>query len=54
MATDLAAIVPPPPGRFSTTTWPSVAESGCAISRAITSAGPPGGNGTIRRIGRLG
>jgi hypothetical protein len=32
----------------------SRSENFCAISRAITSDGPPGGNGTIMRTGRFG
>src|ERR1700756_5675140 len=36
------------------TCWPSVSVSDLAASRAITSAGPPGGKGTIRRMLRPG
>src|SRR5262245_32961226 len=36
------------------TGWPSAVPSGCAKMRAPTSAAPPGGNGTMRRIGLFG
>ena len=46
---------PPAPVWFSTMTLcPSVSPSGWAISRAATSVGPPGGNGTTILITRLG
>jgi len=42
-----AAIVPPAPGRFSTTTAdPVLSRSFSAISRAVVSAGPPAGKPT--------
>src|SRR5260370_30010006 len=47
-------MVEPPPGRFSTTTWPMRLFNSCAINRAMVSIGPPGGQGTIRMIGRSG
>src|ERR1700688_985418 len=47
-------IVPPAPGRLSTITVPRRCDSFSAINRAITSTGPPAGNGAISRIGRLG
>ncbi len=55
LATATAPMLPPAPGRFSTTTgcfhislsfWPS--------ARASTSDVPPGANGTMMRIGLLG
>src|SRR6266446_1440788 len=50
-----AAILPLAPPLFSITTcWPQVSESRAATMRAIASAPPPGGNGTIRRTNRLG
>src|SRR5215472_4628381 len=43
----------PAPGRLSTTIdGPPAAPICCAVMRAITSAGPPGGNGTISRVVR--
>jgi hypothetical protein len=43
------------PGRLSiTTVWPSFSESAGAMTRARLSVAPPGGFGTIRRIGRWG
>jgi hypothetical protein len=54
-ATCCAAIAVLPPGRFSTTTvCPQSSLSFWPTKRAITSAGPPGGNGTINRTIRLG
>jgi len=48
-------MVPPAPPRLSTTIcWPSDAVSWSATLRAITVVLPPGGNGTISVIGRLG
>src|ERR1700688_1218091 len=47
-------MVEPPPGRFSTTTWPTRLVISCAVIRAMVSIGPPGGNGTIILIGRSG
>ena len=44
----------PPPGRFSMMTGPSAGESFWPTRRAITSMGPPAGNGTMIRIWRLG
>ena len=44
----------PPPGRFSMMTWPSVGVSFCPTRRAITSIGPPAGNGTMIRTCRFG
>src|SRR6218665_4075512 len=53
---DLAALprprLPPAPGRLSTTTLQRFCSAiFCATVRAIMSVPPPGGNGTIRRIG---
>src|ERR1700731_1606150 len=47
-------MVEPPPGRFSTTTWPTRLVNSCPVIRAMVSIGPPGGNGTIILIGRSG
>src|SRR4029077_991416 len=47
-------MVEPPPGRFSTTTWPTRPVNSCAVIRAMVSIGRPGGNGTIILIGRSG
>src|SRR3989442_10015482 len=50
-----AAMLPLAPPLFSITTcWPHVSESRAETMRAIASAPPPGGNGTIRRTNRLG
>jgi hypothetical protein len=47
--------MPSPPGLVSTTTgWPSSCASGCVKMRAPSSAAPPGGKGTMKRIGLLG
>src|SRR3990172_10502140 len=44
--------MPPAPERLSTTTCcPSPSPSFGATERAITSVPPPGGNGTMKRIG---
>src|SRR5262249_11492653 len=43
------------PGRFSTTTgWPKSSLIFCATIRDRMSVGPPAGNGTTMRIGRVG
>src|SRR5687768_217319 len=48
-------IRPLAPPRLSTTTgWPQPSESFCATVREMMSVPPPGGNGTMRRTGRLG
>src|SRR5215831_237265 len=48
-------MIPLAPVRFSMTIcWPSASPSFCATSRAVTSATPPAGNGTMQRIGRTG
>src|SRR5687767_11115029 len=48
-------MLPPAPGRLSTTTdWPSDSVICCAITRATISVPPPGANGMIRRTGRAG
>src|SRR5689334_19100753 len=48
-------IEPPAPGRFSTTMLVcSSGSTACAVSRASVSAPPPGGVGTISRIGEVG
>src|SRR5258706_11159214 len=44
--------MPAAPPLFSTSTdWPSDSCSFCAITRVPTSVPPPGGNGTMMRIG---
>jgi hypothetical protein len=48
-------MVPVAPARLSTTIgWPSDLVSRSAMGRAMMSATPPGGNGTIRKIGFVG
>ena len=48
-------MLPPAPARLSTMTWwPHSSLRFCAITRAITSVGPAGANGTIMRTGRDG
>src|SRR5688500_11435018 len=43
------------PPRLSTTSgWPSTLSISFAMALALASVAPPGGNGTIRRIGRVG
>ena len=43
-ATAAAPVVPPAPGRFSTTIdWPSASESGSRMRRAMKSVEAPGG-----------
>src|SRR4029453_15103041 len=50
-----APIVPPAPGRFSTTTcWPSALVSWSAMTRAKMSVDWPGGKGTTILIGLAG
>ena len=50
-----AAMLPPAPGRFSTTTgWPSRSPAPGRPARAVTSVLPPAAKPTIRRIGRSG
>src|SRR5256885_1412240 len=45
-------MVPPAPGRFSTSTcWPSAAESLSATGRAMVSVAEPGVKGTMMRMG---
>src|SRR3954451_14078525 len=45
---------PPAPPRFSITTgWPSRLDILSVTTRLMTSAGPPAGNGTMKRIGRV-
>src|SRR5687767_6828644 len=47
--------MPPAPARFSiTTAWPSASERRWLIARLTMSLGPPGGNGSTMRIGRVG
>ena len=47
-ATAPMPIVPPAPGRFSTTKgWPSCSDSRCATVRAMMSVALPAVNGTI-------
>ena len=48
-------MLPPAPGRFSTTTcWPSALVSWSAITRAKMSVDWPGGKGTTILIGLVG
>jgi hypothetical protein len=48
-------MLPPAPGRFSTTTlWFNSLPSGMLTRRASVSPPPPGANGTISVMGRLG
>src|SRR5258705_326678 len=48
-------MTPEAPERLSTTIcWPSAFDTAGPRIRAFTSTVPPGGNGTIRRIGRSG
>ena len=55
LATAAAAILPPAPPLFSTTTLrPSLAETPCATKRAKVSATPPGANATMKVISRDG
>src|SRR5688500_20198327 len=43
------------PPRLSTTSgWPSALSTSFAMALALASVAPPGGNGTISRIGRVG
>ena len=52
LATALPPIVPPAPGRLSTTkVWPICSVNFCASIRPTTSSVPPGGNGMIMVIG---
>src|SRR5690349_13711521 len=49
-ATISVATMPEAPGRFSTTTgWPKLSESFCAMSRPMMSVEPPGEKPSIRR-----
>ncbi len=55
LATAAVPVVPPAPGRFSTTIdWPSASASGSRNSRAMKSVEAPGGKGATMVIGRLG
>src|SRR5450432_3797618 len=48
-------MLPPAPARLSTTTcWPHASDNFAATTRAITSVGPPGANGTIMRTAFVG
>src|SRR5450432_3384934 len=50
-----AAILPPAPALFSTTTdWPRFSLSFCAMIRAAKSAPPPGAKPTVKVTARLG
>src|SRR5437868_11317829 len=50
-----AAILPPAPGLFSTTTdWPHTSCRRLEMSRAVMSVEPPGVNGTTTRTGFTG
>src|SRR6476660_9376274 len=54
-ATICAPIAVLAPARFSITTgWPQCSLMRWPTKRAIRSVGPPGGNGTMMRIGRFG
>ena len=54
-ATICAPIAVLAPARFSITTgWPQCSLMRWPTKRAMRSVGPPGGNGTMMRIGRLG
>ena len=54
-ATICAPIAVLAPARFSITTgWPQCSLMRWPTKRAMMSVGPPGGNGTMMRIGRLG
>src|SRR5258707_7681682 len=54
-ATICAPIAVLAPARFSITTgWPQCSLMRWRTKRAMRSVGPPGGNGTMMRIGRLG
>src|SRR5580700_5565194 len=47
--------MPPAPPTFSTTTcWPRISLTRCAITRPSTSVGPPAANGTTMVTGRVG
>ena len=53
--TATVAMLPPAPGRFSTTTgWPSTGVRAFASARARTSVAAPGGKATTMRTGRSG
>ena len=53
--TAMSAMIPLPPGLFSTTIdWPRICDMAAAIVRALLSAPPPGAEGTMMRIGRVG
>src|SRR5688572_24506424 len=55
LAASSVPIVPPAPPRLSTTTGtPRASLSRCATMRPTISLPPPGGNGTMKRTGRLG
>src|SRR5947208_2752136 len=55
LATICAPIAVLAPARFSITTgWPQCSLMRWPTKRAMRSVGPPGGNGTMMRIGRLG
>src|SRR5687767_5482155 len=43
-----------PPRLSMTSGWPSTFSTSFAMTRAFASVAPPGGNGTTRRIGRVG
>ena len=48
-------MLPPAPGRFSTTTaWPKVSDIFAAMARAYRSENPPGGKGTKIRTACVG
>ena len=48
-------MVPEAPVRYSSTSgWPRMADTFVSIVRTMMSAGPPGADGTITRMGRFG
>jgi hypothetical protein len=54
-ATSSVAMMVAAPARLSITTgWPNASESRGPSTRAVASTGPPAGNGTMSRIGRVG
>ena len=54
-ATSTLPVAPPAPGRLSTITgWPSAVDRRWAMKRPMTSAPPPGANGTMIVMGFAG
>jgi hypothetical protein len=55
LAASAMPMLPPAPARLSMTTGcPHDSDIFCPITRAATSVGPPGANGTMKRIARVG